>query len=845
MATKDHLLIAYCYDNIADAQKLISFLESRDLRCTAMILDQSEDFTPLEQLRDFNVPIYVLISDNFLRSVKCMKDGKDLLENFYIPGQLQPIITRGTYQNNQGIKHFVETKFERVGDVIAYMNYWQEKYLQTKESANDNLELKKENDSFKKIAEEIGDFLGILRNSEYLDFEQEESNNFSTILKRFNLLPERIKHKLDQVLDKTAIEDLEEARRLLKEEEKEALRIQDNVNLVDKIIAHKEKKNGFHGNADDYTDDIAILDKMAEEIERKIQLQENAFDGTDDDQLSINDIFESEFNEEEELLDSNETHDEMIDVETGITDVENQDTPSTDFEDVFHQPTESSEVEQNKLQLVTEHLENKDPDAALNELRQLIINNPDNLDLQFRFATILANEKGDHFQATHILEKILEDNNEYTDAYHLLAEIAENHKDYLLAKSYYEKVINLDKKYPGVHLKIAQILQSHFPDQQKLSLKYLKKAIKRNPRDAEAYYQYALLISSKFSDYEKGLKYLKKCLKRNPLHPLASYEMAKLYALQEKSVKAKAMFKTAVKINKEIDTTENRAEIGLKKKKKEIDIFDKIDAEQKVVRIDNQLDEVVLITGASSGIGKATAYLFAQKGYRLILTGRRAERLAVLKKDLKDKYSSRIKTLVFDVRNIAETKKSLSALEQEWSTIDILINNAGLALGLSPIHQGDIDHWDTMIDTNIKGLLYMTRFVSPGMVKRQSGHIINVCSTAGKEVYANGNVYCATKHAVDALTKSMRIDLHKHNIKVSQVAPAHVEETEFALVRFEGDQNKSKIYEDFNPLKSEDVAEAIYFLISRPKHVNVQDIVLMGTQQASSNHINKTGRIFD
>lgn len=254
------------------------------------------------------------------------------------------------------------------------------------------------------------------------------------------------------------------------------------------------------------------------------------------------------------------------------------------------------------------------------------------------------------------------------------------------------------------------------------------------------------------------------------------------------------------------------------------------------------IDKIVLITGATSGIGKATATLFAKKGYHLIITGRREQRLEEIKFRLNKKYAIKIKTLAFDVRKLAKVKKAYNSLESYWKKIDILVNNAGLASGFDPIHKGNIDDWETMIDTNIKGLLYMTRLITPGMVKRKSGHIINICSTAGHETYPNGNVYCATKHAVDALTKSMRLDLHRYGIKVGQISPGHVEETEFALVRFHGDKKKSKIYEDFIPLNSKDVAETIYFMATRPKHVNIQDIIMMGTQQASSNHIDRSGR---
>lgn len=253
--------------------------------------------------------------------------------------------------------------------------------------------------------------------------------------------------------------------------------------------------------------------------------------------------------------------------------------------------------------------------------------------------------------------------------------------------------------------------------------------------------------------------------------------------------------------------------------------------------------KLTFITGATSGIGLATAKIFAKNGYNLVITGRRSERLKEISEKLVRKYGIQVKTLCFDIRHNDEVTEAWQSLDPNWQEIDILINNAGLAKGFDPIYDGQLSHWETMIDTNIKGLLYITRLVSPGMVSRKSGHIINLCSTAGHEVYPNGNVYSATKFAVDALTKSIRLDMYKHGIKVSQVSPGHVEETEFALVRFDGDTQKAKIYEDFTPLRSKDVADAIFYLATRPKHVNIQHILMMGTQQAGSNFVDRSGRM--
>ena len=252
--------------------------------------------------------------------------------------------------------------------------------------------------------------------------------------------------------------------------------------------------------------------------------------------------------------------------------------------------------------------------------------------------------------------------------------------------------------------------------------------------------------------------------------------------------------------------------------------------------------KTILITGATSGIGKATALLLSKQGHNMIITGRREQKLKEVATKIQDKYNRGVLTCAFDVRDLEEVTSVMKVLKKKIKKIDVLINNAGLAKGKDPIHRGKIEDWETMIDTNVKGLLYMTRLISPGMVKRKSGHIINVASSAGKDVYPDGNVYCATKHAVDALTKAMRIDLHKHGIKVGQVAPGHVEDTEFAKVRFDGDDKKAKIYDDFIPTNSKDIARMIAFMISQPKHVNIQDLLVMGTQQANSLFINKSGR---
>ena len=248
------------------------------------------------------------------------------------------------------------------------------------------------------------------------------------------------------------------------------------------------------------------------------------------------------------------------------------------------------------------------------------------------------------------------------------------------------------------------------------------------------------------------------------------------------------------------------------------------------------MNKTVMVTGATAGFGRATALIFAKNGYNLIITGRRKERLEELKKEILQAAKIKVMSLNFDVRKVDEVNSVINNLPAEWKAIDILVNNAGLAVGMDHIDKGNIDDWERMIDTNVKGLLYVTRAVSPLMVSRNSGHIFNIGSIAGKDAYENGNVYCASKSAVAALSKSMRIDLLKDNIKVTHIAPG-MAETEFSIVRFKGDSERAdNVYKGITALKAEDIAGVIYYCATLPAHVCLNDIEITPTQQASVFH---------
>lgn len=248
---------------------------------------------------------------------------------------------------------------------------------------------------------------------------------------------------------------------------------------------------------------------------------------------------------------------------------------------------------------------------------------------------------------------------------------------------------------------------------------------------------------------------------------------------------------------------------------------------------------IVMITGATSGFGKAIALNFAAHGWQVIACGRRADKLADLESEIQSVYNTKVLTLEFDIQDKYQVHDTLNAIPHDWKEIDVLVNNAGLASGLAPIQDGEISDWEKMINTNVLGLLYVSKFIMPGMVEKRKGHIVNIGSIAGKEAYAKGNVYCATKHAVDAISKSMRIDMLPFGIKVTAINPGAAE-TEFSLVRFKGDEARAgQVYQGYEPLKAEDIAEVVYFAVTRPPHVCLNDIVITPLAQANTTYMVK------
>jgi NADP-dependent 3-hydroxy acid dehydrogenase YdfG len=487
---------------------------------------------------------------------------------------------------------------------------------------------------------------------------------------------------------------------------------------------------------------------------------------------------------------------------------------------------------------------------------------PDHLKLHYHYALLLATATEDTAAARREVEALLDKNPDHLDGLFLNGELALAAGDLVGARENWETLSDAEPFYPGLNYQLGTFLAEHYPGDYLDAAAYLRRATKDKEPVGDAFYRYALLLVGPVGRRKKAIKVLRAGISADPSHAFAHYELAVLLHERGDQVEARNYFRIACSLNPAFKTEANQEafasapivtagtpaeEDALAALKRNIASLETMMAERDAAPAPappplKGAGKTILISGASAGIGRATARRMAAEGYRLILIGRRKERLEVLAAELEDAYATETLLLELDVRDYVAVSGAITSLPEEWATIDVLINNAGKAKGVDPIHEGKIEHWEEMIDVNLKGLLYLTRAVSPKMVEREDGTIINVCSTAGKEVYPNGNVYCATKHAVDALTHATRLDLVKYGVRVGQICPAMVEETEFSLVRFDGDAERAKIYEDFQPLRASDVAEAVCFMISQPRHVNVLDLVLQGTQQASSTIVDRSGR---
>lgn len=771
-----------------------------------------------QELNEFAGPIVLLLSDNFLRAIPSMYKGLDFLtarqEDVFAA------VTAGVQKQEDGTVVHITTQLSRVTDIIQYINYWQDRYLDLRKQRSSDPSLNEDgfNEHLRQVREvsgQAGEFIRILRNLPGAELTDLRNSNYAA---------------LAEFLEEPDLPSWVQGNSVLTSEETSSIAEE----LADESVVEKD-----------------TISTIPSEETEEVKTQKEA-------------VEESVSEEEPTVNLASIPGMDMLGIDAGTTTAEESESEEVEWET----PPTAVPTEQvaEEVEVVIEKawtiLDEGDQDAALLTLEGIAKQQNDNEKLWYNYALMLA-QAGKTAKATEAVERVLKLSDSNIDALFLAGELADVQQNGQQARTYYEQILVENDELAEVWYQLGSVLQSYFPDEQVQAIEALKKAMKLDKAYAHAAYQIAQIYLTTANDEEKAEKYLLKTVKSTPDNAFAKFDLATLYHKQNKTTEAYTAYQSAVELHPELKTAINDEIFALPQVS--IDQQEAIDALQaRIQELEEQLSEqkntvetepeepvaparpgkgqLVMITGATAGIGLATARKFAALGFDLIITGRRAERLNELAAELSNDHQVEVHTSIFDVRHKEEVEGALAKLPGDWKAIDVLINNAGKAKGLDPIQSGNTDHWDEMIDTNLRGLLYVTRAVVPGMIARGRGHVINLCSTAGKEVYPKGNVYCATKHAVDALTQGMRIDLHQHGIRVSQVSPAHVEETEFALVRFDGDTKKAKIYEDFQPLTARDVAETLGFLATQPAHVNILDVLLQGTQQASSTIIDRSGR---
>jgi NADP-dependent 3-hydroxy acid dehydrogenase YdfG len=960
--TKAYLI--YCEDNKNIAKNISARLNRIGIEFTHDTFDPSEHTDIRQQYLNSSAPIFLLVSDNFLKSENCMKNILELVEDGRLKGRIKSIILEGR-QPIEGTKQYesVATKFERLGDVVNYINYWSIQYqgirTEMRHATDERIaELEPKLNLIQDISTNIlGDFMRYLRGTNYVAYNRLENDDFSQIFDEFggkgrtflseyralpmyNPIEEEVEEVAEEVTE-TVENEIEETTEIVdeinedmdvsdipglnllpfveakaeknevvaegeqdKDDELSALLPKDLLDeLAEGLVSQEEtedfiedevindlfgemndpKNEAPENNLQDLIDELAddILEESgisneADEPEEKGEATEDLESLTDEliedipeaevgesredlevaaDELSeaisemTTDISENKSSDDTPILEGESLDDiddlideiaddlvsEMNDVSNDVSnDLEEVEVKGEEVKDDNSQPTEEEVFEKSAMDVAHELGTSGDIEGSIILYRQLIEKDAKNVDLRYAFAMMLLESNSnialakEQLLAAHNLDKDDE------DILFALGAISESEGDYNAAKSYYERVILLDLEHEQAYYRLGSLLANCFENQEFVASSYLQRAISLDDEYAEAYFEYAKLLNSYFGKSKKAAKYFKRAIKHDRHFAEAHLELANIFLIHNKEEKARYHYEAAIAINERFQTTENDEKYG-------VQIEEPISEAAPAVEQKAGSQKTVLITGATSGIGQAAAQIFAQNGYRIIITGRRKERLSALQSVLEAEFHVEVLTLSFDIREQEAVEGAINGLSDEWKNIDILVNNAGLAKGFAPINEGQLWHWETMIDTNMKGLLYMTRVVSPLMVARKTGFIINIGSIAGKETYLNGNVYCATKAAVDVLTRGMRLDLHQHNIRVTGIHPGHVE-TEFALVRFDGDVERAKIYEDFQPLTAADVADTIYYVASRPAHVNVEDVVMWSTQQASATIIDRSGR---
>ncbi|MFT7121310.1 MAG: NADP-dependent 3-hydroxy acid dehydrogenase YdfG [Neolewinella sp.] len=821
------ITLAYTTDNQTTAHRIAGALSSHVEFTHVFVGKANEGPVLADLLKTVSTPVIILMSDNFLTNPNCMLRGHEIFGDNKL--QILPVFIRShQYDELEDELVTMQTSLSNQAEVMHYVNHWQDRYIDLRAQAEELSATGGESfqSYMRKIREtstEAEELLFAIKETWSVTETQFAANNY---------------HQLFIFTDRP--------------------------NLWEDFKTFEETPIDVSG--------IPGLGMLGSEVDFTSLLPSEMGDGAQ---------VQGELEEHEDDLE--------FDLDGGLPDLTAAVLPLSDDAEILpiggannENPvvtqTENMSPEEQAASWVSRAwtmFDANDGAAGLDLLSAGREALPDHPVLHYNYALLLATATEDISTARQETEELLDKFPEHGDALFLNGELAEAAGDIAAARENWEQLSDQQPFFPDLNYRLGTLINSNFPEDYLDAAAYLRRATKDDDVSGDTHYRYALLLAGPIGRKKKALKQLRKAVELDPRHAAAHFELATLLHGREDFAGARNAFLTAVSLEAVYNTPENQLVYSDKPVqqfventtveateplKQDIAALEAKLAEQEALLL--QLTsapapaappapikatpkgdgKTVFISGATSGIGRATARRLAADGFRLILLGRRKERLAEVAAELHDNHGTECHLIIADVRHRKAIHDAVQALPPAWSNIDVLFNNAGKAKGFDPINTGNYDHWDEMIDVNLKGLLTLTREVSPLMVARQSGTIINVCSTAGKEVYPNGNVYCATKHAVDALTYAMRLDLVKHGIRVGQICPAHVEETEFAVVRFDGDAERAKIYNDFQPLRSRDVAEAVHFMITQPRHVNIMDVVLQGTQQASSTVVDRSGR---
>lgn len=807
---QDHTVyIFFSEANSIEANQIAKDLRQTNINCIV----NKTTAEKVEQLtQDKGATGLLLVSDNYLKSIEKTSHLDQILDKS-LSAQLIPVITHGRrLKVGTSDMEVYPTKIQTLNNVMYYRDFWYEEWISLRKKSKKAAAIEQEAlNEQKEIAKKmsvgsISNYIRKINSSDPVEWDEFCADGYQMLFDHAELGASSVAETVGTDADSEEIPVIE-------------------IPVVEEPLVEEPVVESIE------TKDEAIVPDVVEESIETIATEETVLT----DALEA----EAEAEEEAEVLDSEKTEVEAEETaQTEVLDSEEVEATETYVDqDVLTESLEQLDEDVNPSDEEAEEAEDAEEEATSEEEEA-------EEDLPF---TMKGMDDLENVDSKAILEEYKIEEVEDVDVLFHIAESNAEEGDFEDARRTYERILKLDPYNGRALIWLARLLARHYEGETMEAAHLYRKSIMVNDENASLYYEYALLQKEHFKSYNKASDSFREALLIDSMFEDAYLGLAQCQREMGMLDQAKANYLQACVLDTpRFQTAENDNYFGVLRVLKEEEAVSsealELDAEEEEVLSSPNADTVVMVTGASSGIGQAVAGQFIMAGYKVIITGRRQERLNEFK-DLMENHleETHIHTLNFDVCDLAAVKNALDSLPEEWANIDILINNAGLAKGFGSVHEGNLDHWESMIDTNLKGLLYMTRMVTPGMVERKKGHVINLGSVAGTQAYAGGGVYCATKAAVDSLTRSMRLDLYQHNIKVTCVSPGHVDSTEFAAVRYD-DKEQRETYEDFKPLSARDVAETIYYVATRPDHVNIQDILMFGTQQASSRDVNRSGR---